>query len=175
MTATGAPTAERNWAGNYTYDATALHRPSTLAQLQEIVASARRVHVLGSRHSFNGIADSAELVSLETMTAEPTLPADIVVDPATSTVSLGGGVKYGELAEILRDAGMALGNLASLPHISVAGAVATATHGSGVRNGNLATAVTGLEMVSRTANSSGPPGASRTSMGWSWAWARSGS
>jgi xylitol oxidase len=143
----GAPAAEKNWAGNYRYGASRLHRPATLAQVQEIVASARHVHVLGSRHSFNGIADSAELISLEAMTAETTLPANIAVDLEAGTVSMGGGVKYGELAEILRDAGAALHNLASLPHISVAGAVATATHGSGVTNGNLATAVAELEIV----------------------------
>ena len=142
--------AGSNWAGNYTYGATRLHRPETLAQVQDIVARAPRVHVLGSRHSFNGVADSVELISLEAMTAEATLPAHIDADLEARTVSLGGGVKYGELADVLRDAGAALHNLASLPHISVAGAVATATHGSGVTNGNLATAVAALELVTST-------------------------
>jgi xylitol oxidase len=130
-----------NWAGNYTYGAAVLHRPTTLEQVQAVVAAAPRVRVLGSRHSFTGIGDSAELVSLEA------LPADVVVDPRAGTVSLGGGVTYAQLTAALRDAGVALHNLASLPHISVAGAVATATHGSGVGNGNLATAVAGLELV----------------------------
>ena len=74
------------------------------------------------------------------------LPADIVVDPAAGTVSCGGAVRYGELAEALAGTGLALHNLASLPHISVAGAVATATHGSGDGHGNLATAVAALEL-----------------------------
>jgi alditol oxidase len=130
-----------NWAGNHTYRAAVLHRPATLEQVQEVVAAAPRVRVLGSRHSFNDIADSDELLSLEA------LPADVVVDPAAGTVSLGGGVTYAQLAAALREAGVALHNLASLPHISVAGAVATATHGSGTGNGNLATAVAGLELV----------------------------
>jgi hypothetical protein len=56
-------------------------------------------------------------------------------------------VRYGDLAQALAVEGLALHNLASLPHISVAGAVATATHGSGDANGNLATAVAGLELV----------------------------
>jgi alditol oxidase len=142
--------AGTNWAGNHTYGARRLHRPATLEQVQEIVAAAPRVRVLGSRHSFNGIADSAELVSFQAMTAEPTLPADVAVDLEAGTASLGGGVTYGELADVLRDAGAALHNLASLPHISVAGAVATATHGSGVANGNLATAVAALELVTST-------------------------
>ncbi len=134
-------TPERNWAGNYTYRAQKLHRPTTIEQVQEIVANASSVHVLGSRHSFNDIADSSELISLEN------LPANVVVDSETQTVSLSGGMKYGNLAKILNAEGVALHNLASLPHISVAGAVATATHGSGITNGNLATTVAGLELV----------------------------
>jgi alditol oxidase len=139
MTEMHAP--ERNWAGNYTYRAEKLHRPTTIEQVQPIVAKAASVHVLGSRHSFNDIADSSELISLEN------LPADVVVDHEAHTVSFGGGVKYGTLVKTLNDEGVALHTLASLPHISVAGAVATATHGSGVTCGNLATAVAGLEIV----------------------------
>ena len=131
----------RNWAGNYTYRAQKLHRPSRLEQVQEIIASAPSVRVLGSRHSFNGIADSSELVSLEAM------PKDVSVDHARNTVSFNAALKYGELVETLNAEDVALHNLASLPHISVAGAVATATHGSGQKNGNLATAVAGLELV----------------------------
>jgi alditol oxidase len=130
-----------NWAGNHVYRARELHRPSTVEQLAEVVARAPRVRVLGSRHSFNDIADSAELVSLEG------LPADVAVDRAASTVSFSAGLRYGELAEALEAEGLALHNLASLPHISVGGAIATATHGSGEANGNLATAVAALELV----------------------------
>jgi xylitol oxidase len=133
--------SEKNWAGNYTYRAQKLHRPATIEQVQQIVAKAASVHVLGSRHSFNDIADASELISLEA------LPANVVVDHKARTVSLSGGVKYGDLAKTLNEEGVALHNLASLPHISVAGAIATATHGSGVTNGNLATAVAGLEIV----------------------------
>jgi len=136
-----------NWAGNHTYPAATLHRPAGMEQLQEIVSRAGSVHVLGSRHSFNGIADAAELISLELLHTEEALPAALTIDGDRRTVSLGGGVKYGELVQRLDDEGLALHNLASLPHISVAGAVATATHGSGIRNGNLATAVAGLEIV----------------------------
>jgi xylitol oxidase len=131
----------RNWAGNYTYRAEKLHRPSTIEQVQEIIANAPGVRVLGSRHSFNDIADSSELVTLEDM------PTDVVVDHEAGTVSFNAALKYGELVETLGAEGVALHNLASLPHISVAGAVATATHGSGDTNGNLATAVAGLELV----------------------------
>ena len=132
---------EVNWAGNYTYRAERLHRPSTLEQVREIVAAASRVRVLGSRHSFTDMADSTELVTLAA------LPADVVVDRAAGTVSFAAGITYGELAGALTHEGLALHNMASLPHISVAGAVATATHGSGDASGNLATAVAGLEIV----------------------------
>lgn len=130
-----------NWAGNYAYRAQRLHAPSTLEQLQEIAATAPRLRVLGSRHSFTGVADSAELVTLERM------PAEITVEPERAVVSVTGNVSYGALAPVLSGAGVALPNLASLPHISVAGAVATATHGSGDHNGNLATSVRALELV----------------------------
>src|SRR5450631_1794699 len=131
----------KNWAGNYTYRAEKLHQPASIEQVQQIVANSASVHVLGSRHSFNDIADASDLISLTG------LPADVVVDHKAQTVSLGGGVKYGDLAKTLNDEGVALHNLASLPHISVAGAVATATHGSGVTCGNLGTAVAALEIV----------------------------
>jgi xylitol oxidase len=131
----------RNWAGNYVYRAEKLHRPSTIEQLQETIAQTPAVRVLGSRHSFNDIADSSELVTLEDM------PGDVVFDRASGTVSFNAALKYGELVGALGAEGVALHNLASLPHISVAGAVATATHGSGDANGNLATAVAGLELV----------------------------
>jgi xylitol oxidase len=131
----------RNWAGTYTYAASELHEPATLDELRALVASAPRIRALGSRHSFSDIADSAVLVSVDG------LPADIVIDERSSTVSFGAGVRYGELASVLRAHDLALHNLASLPHISVAGAIATATHGSGDRQGNLATAVAAVTLV----------------------------
>jgi xylitol oxidase len=130
-----------NWSGNYVYRAAALHRPRTLAELAQLVRGARTIRALGSRHSFTAIADSAELIALDR------LPGEIVVDPLQGTVSVPGHATYAELADVLNRGGVALHNMASLPHISVAGAIATATHGSGNTKGNLATAVRGLEMV----------------------------
>jgi xylitol oxidase len=132
----------QNWAGNYTYSAARLHYPKTIAQVQEVVARAQKLRVLGSRHSFNAIADSPEdMISLER------LDPQVGFDHERRTVTISGGVRYGELALQLQDAGYALHNMASLPHISVAGACATATHGSGDGNGNLATAVSAMELV----------------------------
>ena len=131
----------RNWAGNHAYPASVVHRPTTVAQVQEVVGSSRHVRAVGSRHSFNDLVDSPVLVSLDT------LPGLIELDPGSRTVRVGAAVRYGELAVQLHRRGWALHNLASLPHISVAGAVATASHGSGDRSANLASAVTGLELV----------------------------
>ncbi|HJZ49440.1 MAG TPA: FAD-binding protein [Roseiflexaceae bacterium] len=133
---------QSNWAGNYTYSAARLHAPKTIAEIQEVVTRSRKLRALGSRHSFNNIADSPEdMVSLEHLNRVLTF------DHERRTVTVEGGIKYGQLCGQLHQAGYALHNLASLPHISVAGACATATHGSGDSNGNLATALSALEIV----------------------------
>ncbi len=133
--------AGRNWAGNYRYRAAVINRPHRVEQVQELVANHPRARALGTRHSFTGIGDSAMLISLADLDAE------ITVDRQAQLVAVPGGVTYAELADTLNRNGLALANLASLPHISVAGAVATATHGSGDAIGNLATAVAELELV----------------------------
>jgi len=134
-------TSERNWAGNHTYQATKIHHPTSMDELRRIVAGASKIHALGSRHSFNDVADSGELVSLDL------LDQGIEIDRDVSTVTVSGGMRYGALAQGLEREGLALHNMASLPHISVAGAIATATHGSGDAHGNLSTAVAALELV----------------------------
>jgi xylitol oxidase len=131
-----------NWAGNYTYSTTKVHRPTTLEQVQQVVSRCDKLRVLGSRHSFNGIADCNEdLISLEH------LERVLMIDPQRQTVTVDGGMRYGDFCHTLQAEGYALHNLASLPHISVAGACATATHGSGDNNGNVATTVAALEFV----------------------------
>ena len=143
---TTAAVPERNWAGNLTYRAAHLHRPRSVAEVQEIVAGSPHVKALGSRHCFNDIADTtADLVSLEAL--------DTGVEFQTAPggdggiVWVPGGMKYGDLVLELAPRGYALHNLASLPHITVVGATATGTHGSGNRNGSLSTSVAGLEIV----------------------------
>lgn len=134
---------ERNWAGTYTYQARKLHRPTSIAQVQEVVARADKVRVLGSRHSFSDIADSTELITLAG------LPPQVSVDRVAGTVSFSAGMTYGSLAEVFQAEGLALRNLPSLGQVSVAGAVATGTHGSGDGIGNLATQVAALELVAQ--------------------------
>lgn len=134
-----------NWAGNYRYKAGRLYQPPDIAGIREIVKRSDKVKALGSRHSFNEIADSP---SVQISTAG--LPRIIGIDSSSMTIAVDGGARYGDICPGLARKGYALHNLASLPHISVAGACATATHGSGVDNGTLSTAVAGLEFVSGT-------------------------
>src|SRR3954471_20034032 len=134
-----------NWAGNIVFGAKQLHRPTSVEQIQDLVAAGGPLRVLGSGHSFNRMADTdGALVSLAG------LPRVVEISPDRRSVRVDGGIRYGDLAVRLHEAGLALHNTASLPHISVAGAVATATHGSGVRNANLATAVSSLELIDGT-------------------------
>jgi xylitol oxidase len=132
----------RNWAGNIEYSTGRLQTSTALAQVQDYVKTEPKLKVLGTRHCFNNIADSKDgFLSLK--------PMDEVIslDPAKRTVTVAAGITYGQLCPYLDGKGFALHNLASLPHISVAGACSTATHGSGLKNGNLATAASGLEIV----------------------------
>ncbi|MEQ1770463.1 MAG: FAD-binding protein [Devosia sp.] len=132
----------RNWAGNVTFGARAVHRPTSVAELPEIVRKAERVKALGSGHCFNAIADTdGDLVVMRG------LDRVIDIDRAANTVTVEGGITYGTLGPILEASGFTLGNFASLPHISVAGAIVTATHGSGNANQNLASAVAALTLV----------------------------
>lgn len=133
---------ERTWAGTHTFAAEAIHHARSVAEVQELVARHPRVRALGTRHSFNDLADGPGI--LVTTTA---IDPDLVLDEAARTVTVGGGTPYGVLAAWLDERGWALHNLGSLPHISIAGATATGTHGSGVANGSLSTAVAGLQFV----------------------------
>ncbi|MDQ1035441.1 xylitol oxidase [Streptomyces sp. V3I8] len=133
-----------NWAGNVTYSVKELERPDSPGALQALIARSRRVRVLGSGHSFNLMADPGDGGVLLSLTA---LPPSVEVDTAARTVRVAGGVRYAELARAVHARGLALPNMASLPHISVAGSVATGTHGSGNANGSLASPVREVELV----------------------------
>ena len=131
-----------NWAGNYEYRASNLHTPGSVNEVQELAERSSTLKALGSRHSFNDIADTDDnLVSLANLNRV------VELDRNNSTVTVEGGIRYGELGVYLHEQGLAVPNMASLPHISVVGACATATHGSGDRNGSLATSVRAMEIV----------------------------
>jgi xylitol oxidase len=132
----------KNWAGNLNYSSADVVRPESVAELAQVVARSSRVKALGSRHSFNRIGDTDGVhVLLDA------LPQHIELDSAQQRVRVSGGVSYGALCRTLQQSGLAIHNLASLPHISVAGAVQTGTHGSGVNNPSLAGAVEAIDLV----------------------------
>jgi len=133
------------WAGSHEYVARELRRPASVDELAELVAATPRLRALGSRHSFTDLADSPGV--LVDVTG---LPGEVRIDTDRRVARVPGGVRYGDLAATLHGAGWALGAMASLPHISVAGAVATGTHGSGDAIGSLASAVSAIELVAGT-------------------------
>jgi len=131
--------AELNWAGTHEFAASVVHNPTTIEDAQAIVARTERIRPLGTRHSFNDIADGVELLSLVGVAPE------LSIDGSTVTVT--GGTKYAVVASWLQERGLALHNMGSLPHISIAGATSTATHGSGTTLGNLSTGIRALEFI----------------------------
>src|ERR1700730_2613586 len=142
LLARGPEAKLKNWAGNLEYGTEHLYPAGSVRQVQDFVKKQRRLKVLGTRHCFNDIANSDQFfLSLKSMD-------DLVeLNRKAHTLTVHAGITYGRLCPLLHDQGFALHNLASLPHISVAGSCSTATHGSGEKNGNLATAVSALEFV----------------------------
>src|SRR3954463_15923192 len=130
----------RNWAGNITYSTRRVMRPRSTAEARELVADAEALRPLGTGHSFTRVGDSTgALLSTQHL--------DRVVEIGDATVTVEAGVRYGVVATALAEHGLALPNLASLPHISVGGAIATGTHGSGVQNRSLSAGVAAIELV----------------------------
>jgi xylitol oxidase len=129
-----------NWAENLAYSTDRVHEAASVEQIRAVLKAHEKVKVLGTRHCFNSIADSRH--NFLSLTSR-----EISIDANARTVTVDAGVTYGQLGPYLDREGFALHNLASLPHISIAGACSTATHGSGEKLGNLATAVSAIEMV----------------------------
>ncbi|ERM80213.1 hypothetical protein P872_14145 [Rhodonellum psychrophilum GCM71 = DSM 17998] len=132
----------KNWAGNLTYSTDKVAYPNAVGDIQQFVRKQKKLKVLGTRHCFNTIADSKDF-----LLATGKMEKSIDIDVEAKQVTVDGGINYGTLAPILQENGFALHNLASLPHISVVGGCMTATHGSGVNNGNLSSQVAALELV----------------------------
>jgi alditol oxidase len=136
---------QTNWAGNVSFRARHVHRPLSVQEVQAVVSRTERVRAVGTGHSFNSIADTiGDQVSLAL------LPPIVDIDSRSRTARVSAGLRYGDLGPALRKAGLALPNTGSLPHISIAGAVATGTHGSGVGNPSLAGSVQSLTLVTGT-------------------------
>ena len=150
------PVVVNNWAGNVTYSTERILRPRSTAEAQELIAGAEHVHPLGTRHSFSPAADSAgALLSTEHLNR--------IVEIGDRTVTVEAGIRYGELSVALHEHGLALPNLASLPHISVGGAIATGTHGSGQETSRCPPESPRSSSCARTVRSADSVAATRTS------------
>lgn len=137
----------KNWAGNIEFSTDNIYKPASISDIQKTLKAVNHIKAQGTTHCFNRIADNKEnLMAMKQMNKV------ISLDKEKETVTVEAGIKYGELAPYLQENGFALHNLASLPHISVAGSVATGTHGSGVNNGNLASAITAVEFIDASGN-----------------------
>jgi alditol oxidase len=136
------PVARSNWAGNVIFGAARIHKPDTVDDLRRIVAESGRIRALGCGHSFSGVADTAgDLVLMDG------LPNGVRIDSTNSTVTVSAGMSYTELSAELHQAGFALANMASIPDLSIAGACATGTHGSGDNHRVLAASVVAMQLV----------------------------
>jgi alditol oxidase len=139
---TRAPSVRTNWAGNVIFGAARLHRPDTVDDLRRMVTGSRRIRALGSGHSFSGIVDTdGDLVLMDG------LPHVLRIDSTRSTVTASAGMSYTVLSRELNEAAFALANMASIPDLTIAGACATGTHGSGDHHRVLAASVVAMQLV----------------------------
>ncbi|WP_235948651.1 FAD-binding protein [Candidatus Frankia alpina] len=142
------PTAWRNWAGNETAQAVRLARPRTAEEASAVVIAAvrdgRRVRAVGAGHAMNAIGrpdDGGVQVALDRC-------ADLVaLDGGSGLVTVRGGMTLRRLNRLLAEAGLALTNQGHGEQATIAGAIATGTHGTGARYGSLSTQVRALEVV----------------------------
>ena len=132
----------QNWSKNVEFNDKSYLQPTSLVELQELIRTNPKVRARGTAHCFNEIANTSSVaVNLAKM------PRVIDVSSESSSVKVSAGLTYGELAPELHNQGWALSNLASLPHISIAGSISTGTHGSGIQNQNLPNQVLSFDMV----------------------------
>jgi xylitol oxidase len=131
-----------NWAGNIEYSTENVASANSSAAIQDFVRKHSSFKTLGTRHCFNRIADSKQQLLTTDFSGQ-----QAIIDSGAKTITVGPGIRYGTIAPLVETKGFALHNLASLPHISVAGAISTGTHGSGIKNGNLSTEVSAIEFV----------------------------
>jgi FAD-linked oxidoreductase len=136
-----------NWSGSVTAAPELIWYPKTIDEVVEIVRNEclkrrKYLRVVGSAHSFTAVAASDQvLMSLDGMQGL------VSVDAAQQTAVVWAGTKLKRLGELLHDEGLAQENLGDIDVQSIAGAISTGTHGSGVRLGSMATQVIGITVV----------------------------
>jgi L-gulono-1,4-lactone dehydrogenase len=132
-----------NWTRDQRSTPTAIERPWTIAELQRLIREAKGpVRLAGSGHSFSDIvATDGVLIELKHMDRV------LDIDTASSLVKVEGGITLRGLGRYLAEHGLALENLGDIDAQSVAGAISTATHGTGARLRNLSSQVAALELV----------------------------
>ena len=136
----------RNWAGNQRVTPLSVVQPHDVAEVAAAVSAAagagRRVKAIGSGHSFTAAAVAPDVqVDLRHLSGLRG------VDTATGLITVAAGTPLHVLNRLLDDAGLALSNLGDIDRQTVAGALATGTHGTGAKLGGLATQLRGLELV----------------------------
>lgn len=136
----------RNWAGNQVCVPDGVVQPSSVDEVASFVRRAhdggRRVKVIGAGHSFTGVAmTNGSMLSLDR------LGRVLDVDPATGQVRVEAGIRLHRLNEELAGVGLAMPNLGDIDRQSIAGAMSTATHGTGLAFGNVATTVVAMQLV----------------------------
>jgi L-gulonolactone oxidase len=136
----------KNWGGNQACTPLSLERPSSEDELVALVhraaAAGERVKVVGAGHSFTDIAcTDGRMVSLDGY------DHFLEVDTRAATVKVEGGITIAALGQALAEVGLAQPNLGDVAYQSIAGAISTATHGTGGRLGNISTQVKALSLV----------------------------
>ena len=135
----------QNWAKTVYYNHT-IHYPKTVEEIQHILQYHAKIRVLGSMHSFNNITKLPQefngvYISMSNMN-------QVIKCCRGERVTIQPGITFGELGEYLHERNFGFHNMASLPHITVGGAISTGTHGAGVFNGNLASHVMQVKLIS---------------------------
>ena len=135
-----------NWAGNQTSNPLSIKKPKNEEDVVAIVKEAKKrglkVKVVGSGHSFTGIAVTDEiLMCLDEISDFRD------IDFENSTVRVGSGIKLCDLNPILQRSGLAMPNLGDIVYQSISGAISTSTHGTGLEYKTIAEAVCGMRIV----------------------------
>lgn len=142
-------TTWQNWSGSVTCEPAAIQYPTTEEEIVALVRSARdsgkHLRVVGSGHSFTPLVSTNQtIMCLDHYTGL------VSVDAENRLVTVRAGTKIKELGELLHEHGLAQENLGDIDVQSIAGAISTGTHGTGIRFGSISTQVAALRLISGT-------------------------